>query len=184
MTWSDSARDLRMENMMSCLRKDDTFSICKDSAKFSSSAGDLVFSSARCIIHSRRLSWVFSHWEFRCGRSKRPVCVPTTEYRPPALSGFWPRAASLFGWRAGDRNFPGLGLVARSGGPDLRFFSFLPHHLRRFFAVLVTRPVALRTALLTVHLTLVLLRGRLVHQVKHAEVVLRVLQIPLGHDPV
>jgi len=25
MIWSDSARDLRMENMISCLRKDDTF---------------------------------------------------------------------------------------------------------------------------------------------------------------
>src|SRR5258708_38971474 len=56
MTWSDSARDLRMENMMSCLREDDTFSICKDSAKFSNSAGVLVFSSARCIVVSRSMS--------------------------------------------------------------------------------------------------------------------------------
>ena len=35
--------------MMSCLRKDDTFSIRSDSAKLSNSAGVLVFSSARCI---------------------------------------------------------------------------------------------------------------------------------------
>src|SRR6185312_4506421 len=63
MTWSDSARDLRMENMMSCLRRDDTFSICKDSAKLSNSAGVLVFSSARCIVVSRSLSWLFSHGE-------------------------------------------------------------------------------------------------------------------------
>src|SRR5450432_1971298 len=61
MIWSDSARDLRIENMMSCLRKDDTFSICKDSAKFNNSAGVLVFSSARCIVVSRSLSWLFSH---------------------------------------------------------------------------------------------------------------------------
>src|SRR5471030_2934360 len=61
MIWSDSARDLRMENMMSCLRNDDTFSICNDSAKFSNSAGVLVFSSARCIVVSRSLSWMFSH---------------------------------------------------------------------------------------------------------------------------
>src|SRR5580658_6911292 len=53
-----------MENMMSCLRNDDTFSICKDSAKFSSSAGVLVFSSARCIVVSRSVSLVLSHWEF------------------------------------------------------------------------------------------------------------------------
>src|SRR5580658_4345725 len=56
MIWSDSARDLRIENMMSCLRKDDTFSICNDSAKFSNSAGVLVFSSARCIV----VSWSMS----------------------------------------------------------------------------------------------------------------------------
>src|SRR5947209_12664946 len=49
MAWSLSARFLRIANIMSCLRSDDAFSTCTDSAKFTSSAGVFFFSSARCM---------------------------------------------------------------------------------------------------------------------------------------
>jgi hypothetical protein len=105
--------------------------------------------------------------------------------------------ASLFGWCGGDGNFTRLRLIAHAGSTDFRFLRLGVRQLRGFFAILVAWTVTLTTALLAAALvpvqlsrtaaltaSLALLRGGLVHQVEHTEIVFRILQVALSHHAV
>ena len=83
-------------------------------------------------------------------------------------------------------------MIAHAGRANFSFLRLWTGYLGHFFAVLEARTVSLlATALLTTGLmaidlpwSLTLLRGSLVHQVQDPEVVLGVLEIPLGHHAI